>query len=957
MKRLVQNLLVFAASAIFPAASEPLVSPHSLVQLRVISVPELGLGTEQVTTTARGIAAEGLMSVTAGQPCDPTSGASGPGLWPAAGLGELQSCDATGTVDSPNGIVVRATFREMGAVESSIDGSIVVLDLNSVVNGLAQVLFVAAANEQRSAILKSGIALEGEERIMVRIPTGMSLITVAPTTAGKQGPLSFEVSLAAVSSREYQVIVKTTLATEGATRESAQKLVEDLAQGTDPRLSLDLLFFNDAEKLLSEERFQEAMQALKMAPVAERHPALVHIRRSRVLLRAGLIEAAQAEGRLATEKEPDLPLAHAQLAEYLRRGTFGKLAEPGCHLEEAIAALRRVRELAPANRKLWAELPMILRFDTCMRWYGPNAHLEEAAQLFQELAGMRGGEPYRIAQAHTLLRIGRYGDAEQLARSSEGPPVLPVLYAAVAMQRGVDAVRAEAMQQAPDDREKRAADVAGAGVQLMLAAKFQPAARLISMAAEWNPERAAGWLRLAGVLETVVPGSFARDAGTDPLGLFADVQRVLALDAPSSEQLRALISKNSLETEFNPARLREALSSLEYTIQDPSQQSLVDVLMAAVETQLDGDDVSGYVLRYRLKLLPDAAWKRLFVVKENGRYVIRGNEDFLYEALEEIESRLTRDELSLPRLWLHALGTPSVPSADPIQAQLSACATIEPEASRKELLFALTVHHVLLGQTEDANRLRAMATDESEGAKTETCEPLLGLWMALANGDLLQIERRARSLARATPDSELYFRVLVGALSAQDKSNEARVVAEQRLALLPGDPAALLWLNRLARVDGSSAEAKQWLADLARSPHAGPGQRNNAAWDAFIAGDTGDDVLALAQEVVAAKGSSWEAGHTLAAVLASRGKIRAAIDAMHAAIAKQDNRADPDFWLIPALIAEDLGLTDLAVTYYRRILPSQTGIGEENSSYDYAVRRLKQLVPKEPPSEGTKSKP
>jgi hypothetical protein len=442
--------------------------------------------------------------------------------------------------------------------------------------------------------------------------------------------------------------------------------------------------------------------------------------------------------------------------------------------------------------------------------------------------------------------------------------------------------------------------------------------------------RAAGLERLADFERLTKPAAPASTLGPEQALVRGLFEAALSGDAARAERFarESMVAvAGSLSPSEFMAAFAKGMAIFTKSARLPRELLLVMLTHAQVDLTPNGRDAARATLTYA----PGKS-QQLFLARQAGQWkllVFVTAAEVAGMAVERFEAGKA-DEGATWLGWARAMQTPNAGSPGEVTDE-EAVARASPDDPRLQA--------AALSPSRPASR--ALLAAALAKADPSTAAPLARLVVrgALAAEAWAEARTRAEALNRLVPDDDrsAWLRLLALAKAGDSAAREAA-----NDAWLKRRPGALLPMRDNASAAASRGDlqlAARRMAEVVALPTATPMDFNNAAWFALMSGDDGPRTLELARKSVAGKDPSPSAQHTLAAVLVSRGG-----DDLHEAtgLIRQLGSAAPRpaLWLLPARLADRLGLVEEARALYRKALEPK---GAPDSSGALAARWLQAL--------------
>jgi transglutaminase-like putative cysteine protease len=459
----------------------------------------------------------------------------------------------------------------------------------------------------------------------IHLPAGFSPKALPESFVKQRGPATISQKIELSGNK---VIVATFRLDTGPGRFTAEEVedlrqaIAELAKDENSPWQLKFALENVAARYMADGRVAEALAHARaeLAPYADR--ADQHSNYSRLLLKAGLGEAARTEARRAVELAPRSAPAYANLARALTHDLLGRHFRPGMDWAGAAEAYRKALDLDPSDVATRIDYAILLEHDEDGLRYAPDARLNDAIDEYrkaQRQLGLRNHlDQLEINLALALLFSEKYAELEKLAaRAEKSAAWRGFLVAAVAAHQGVlDADRKAA---------EISADAAARCETLQNAAEYLQQARLYAQASV--------------LYEAAAQGSAKADELKAKAKAFVEMRRIgeseLAQDAPrrvvqqlfaaalSGAKARAKIPALFVST-ASPSDVSAALETLYRAVRPAletareNQVPPLRVVDGVLQTKIsvEGDETTGFRLRVGGEELNESVWR---VVMEQGQ--------------------------------------------------------------------------------------------------------------------------------------------------------------------------------------------------------------------------------------------------------------------------------------------------------------------------------------------------
>jgi transglutaminase-like putative cysteine protease/Flp pilus assembly protein TadD len=712
--------------------------------------------------------------------------------------------------------------------------------------------------------------------------------------------------------------------------------------------ALLVTFEPQAEVYLHEGKVKEALAAYRGLVALHPNEAVHHLQVAKVLLEAGMGEAARAEARQAVKLDPSSALAEKVLAQILKHDLVGRNLRAGSDMTGAAEAYRAAIQLDSDDSDTQAELAILLEYDPAGRRDARLSRMKEAVAEYQKLGQDKLND---LGLANNLAFALFYrGDAAGAIKAAQAlnPQPKPLLAASEAVLHGSKSGLDEANKLSSDEAAfKETARTAGE--MLMDFRQYPLAADFLQAGAAGD--NAAQTMGLATVLRTAQHHEDLHFANT-PTDLVKHAF-LLTMDPELTEaKLEAVSSRNALKVLKNTDadEMKETLQAGKkmnsWLARDDSSLDVeVDLRLQECDPKGEGGDDVGY--REKIQI-PGSINITYFVVKEDGQYKLLDAAEKPDAMALEMLDRIASGDLKGAKALLDWLREDSHLEGgdDPLGGATFPRFWIKGEApdARKMKLAAAAI---MVGSKPTAAQGIAILADGLKDASGE--RERTNIQLALADGYSLQdnfakLLEASSALLAQEPESRQAFIYNVQALMGLQRFDEAIALADKRLKLLDADPDALLMKMEIEANRGDFTAARAWAQKLIDLGKEDAGLLNNIAWYALFTGkvDQADIDTAIKSTQLAKDDPSIL--HTLACLYAEEGKTKEAHDLLLRGMDDM-NLDEPNdaYWFAFGRIAEQYGEREIALADYRKLEKPKQPLAIPTSTWRLAQIRLKAM--------------
>ena len=692
-----------------------------------------------------------------------------------------------------------------------------------------------------------------------------------------------------------------------------------------------------------------ALAEFRRLAAAHSKEAQHHVEIARALLAGGLGDAARDEIRRAIAIEPTNARAHEALGYILQHDSLGRAFKKGFDLPGAIAAQRKAVELKPTDISMRVTLARLLTIGDDGVQYSRGARLTEALEEYKKLSKDFGpaGKPYEADMLMILAYLGKFTEMKELAATLEDAQQrdLGRIIAIGATEGGAAAIR----ELGSFDQSTRRSYAEGASRSLLSLRRYPEAAQLLELSLQGAPNASERrpFVDMVRKTKRFEEQPLADDARVAMQQLLVAFGR-----GAKPEELRQLFSRDMLLTANDTDSDATAIEMLENKLRVEGMSTAVamDLAGSNLQYQVEGNEKSGWRVRTRTPGAGKSGSMLLFVIRENGKYVIAATESSAPSIGSNVIRFAESGDLESARTWLNWTREEiSAAGGDDPLAGLP-FPMYWPKAKQNATLDEIrTAAAMLMVPKKTAARalpilLEARAKEQSDTAKAAIDESIVAIYSLQEDwASALPIAER---LFTAYPDSPSAFSTYTTALAINGKKKEAEAIAAKRLERTPRDADALRALSNIALLTRDYPTAQKLAQRLIDETDPMRNDYNHAAWLALFTGTDYDRAVTHAQQASGGEPSPYLGAsmHTLAALYAETGKSMEARAALLKSMEMRDHlEPDSDDWYVIGRIAENFGVRDTALAAYKKVTKSRT---PGASSWELADKRLAAMAVK-----------
>ncbi len=708
-------------------------------------------------------------------------------------------------------------------------------------------------------------------------------------------------------------------------------------------------------KLLNEGNYKKAVEEFTKYCTLEKDKAIHWIRLSGALLQAGLGDDAKRTALKAVDLDPESPDGWAKLAWVLQHDSLGRRLMPGYDREGALKAYRKAIELDDDNWLYHANLAILLEYDRYGMRYTGGADLNDAIEEYKKIGDKLSEKGMELNLISDYLYSGQYRELLNLLDKVEDASVSSlyriVSYAAMgdldsALKEGDKAVNA-------DKRRRLFSD---AGDILVRIRKYSEAAALFKEASKGSDNALSLETRAATFDKTVPYSEIKLDMSRPEDVVKKYLMELYLSEGEKFERIRNLVTPELYSFGNDPENRtgfkKDWLAIRRQSINSGiSIETILDLLLADMKFRVDSDPSGGFHLKLVQTGLGTNLDSNYYLVKQGKTYRIAVMDNDKTLAGTVINGYLDGGDSDTAKAWL-----------DWFIKDYSVY-----NRSSDETLYGLPVQHFWKrhGDRSPENMRYASAAilvmdeDGAEKACAELEKGLKGVSSpikrisfnyALYFGyktmeDLNGMYETASELYKSVPESDFAYSSYLDSLILNDRGNELLSAVSPRLEEDPYDPVTVNMLinyyfskmnfSKVDEIFKKQVEASRGTARL----------YNAVAWMDLFKPVPDPKGLQYARTAVnLSDGRNGAILHTLASQYAEAGRCKEARKTLDEVIALSgDDEPSSDDWYVLGRIAEEYGMKDSALKYYRKVKKPEIESEVYNSAYILAVRRLKKL--------------
>ncbi|MBP1770905.1 MAG: transglutaminase domain protein [Holophagaceae bacterium] len=708
-----------------------------------------------------------------------------------------------------------------------------------------------------------------------------------------------------------------------------------------------VVFQQVGEAFLGAGKTKEAMAEFRREMGALPTSADPLVRLARAQLSAGLAETARDSLRQAIRLQPSRGIAHQVQGWVLQHDWIGRKMKPGWDRKGAVEAYRRAIALDPKDRFARQNLAILLEHDADGERYAKGADLQEAARFYKALIEEEKSDALQDNLMVCLSKLGQLREAQEIARAREASPRRNAwLVGLEACLNGQEKAIALGRTLFPDLATRRATYLGAADVAVIFR-KYAEASGLLNEGASGASDMVQVKGR-AEILAKVRPFETRVLDLKDPRDAVRSMFLTIGDHHLTADRLRPFFS----EANLTASQIRKANREQQKVVAGLAKQGLsvpvmIDLTMSLSDVTADGDDLKGYVVQAQM---PGQSPSRFYVARIGTTCRLVGNE--LFDLARQALWHVHRGELGPARAWLDRLHEESrkPEDGDPLSGNLVRRLWEKgQQGTAAEIRLAC---ESLLAIDKDENGAYSAVKAALASALPDPKMGAVARSAAIGAGDrkdFQTLDQATLRLVSLYPDSLAARSWRIDCLVTSGRWPEALEAVDAAIAKYPEEDRFQARKPYILSRLGRAAESAALTIDRIKRGKAGPGEFNNLAWWLVVQGKIDPETLDYARRSIQGTGASSSAAHhTLATVLAESGRTTEALGFLLKALElREEEEPTGADWYLLGRVAEQLGETAAAESYYRRVKPEPGELEDgEAGCPALAKRRLAALKAK-----------
>ena len=721
-----------------------------------------------------------------------------------------------------------------------------------------------------------------------------------------------------------------------------------------------IVFDHIGEKLLAEGDYRGSIDYLKAISNREPEKEIHLIRLADALLKAGLGLDARLAAKRAVELNGESEQAYRKLAWILQHDELGVRFGPGYDRDGAIAAYKKAVELDADEWSNYANLAILLEYDDNGLRYS-NGNLREAIETYKKIGERLADNGMDINVITDLLYLKDWEELETALEKYENQKTVN-LYKVVAYAAAgeFDEAFSEASKTGNAVDKRRV--LSSAGELLIHIRDYSSAAVLLEEAAKGSPDAMSLESR-AGVLARTVPFEEIVYESEDPEALVKRFYKALYMSKGSDfSELEDIVSSDlyerAMDRDFNNNFHSEWWSLRNESIRaGMSLEVILDLMLSDIKFQIREDTASGYHLKLIQTGLGTNLDSNFYIRKIGSELKIAATDSFRSPIGSIILEYLDAGKLSSASNWLDWFikdYSSFVREGDeplyghPVQGFWKKRSNDKSDIKTMKLAAAsiLATDKTLSG--EAVSILESGLLDHDNNLALNKF--YYALYFAYQTGDDFEGQYKSASwLYNKYPESDFAWSVLLRSMLNLGLYDKLEVLAGSRLEEDDEDDIAIDMLinSYFSKLDFDSVD--RIFQNLKDKNRLTARLYNAVAWMYLFKPVVDDAAFEYARKAVNMSNNNNTAIlHTLAALYAEFGRCEEARNTLDRVMTLSgSSEPSSDDWYVLGRIAEEYGMIESALYYYKKVEKPESIAGQYDSSYTLAIRRIDGLAENE----------
>ncbi|MEA1910201.1 MAG: hypothetical protein U9N32_00810, partial [Spirochaetota bacterium] len=717
-----------------------------------------------------------------------------------------------------------------------------------------------------------------------------------------------------------------------------------------------MIFDHIGVKLLSEGDYRGSIDYMKAISDLEPDKEIHLIRLADVLLKAGLgLDARQAAER-AVALNNSSASAYSKLAWVLQHDELGRRLRPGYDRSGAIDAYRKAIELDKDEWSNFANFAILLEYDESGLRYSSN-DLREAVETYKKIGDELAENGMDINLITDLLYLQDWEELDTALGKINSPKTVSLYrIAAYGAEGNFDEAFSEASK--TGDASDRRKILSSAGELLIHIRKYSAAAVFLQEASKGSPNAISLELRA----DTLSRTSLFEDITFDPQNpedLVKRFYKALYQSGGSDfSELKDIVSPqvylratnkdfhNNFYEEWQAIMNRGISSGLQLEV-------ILDLILSDIKFRIREDGFGGYHLKLIQTGLGTNLDTNFYIQNQAGKLIIAGTDSFREPIGQVVLGEIELGRLKSAGTWLDWFlkdyGSSTREGDEPLYGH-PIHGFWKKRGNDKSPVDLMKMAAAAILVTDRHLSLEAFEILEkglqNPVNKSYISDIYYALYFAYQSMDNFKGQLKSSVwLYDNHPESDFAWSSFLSSLLNLGKYDQLKALAEERLLENDEDSVAIDMLINMyfEKMDFDSVDIIfQNLKDKNRLTAR---LYNAVAWMDLFDPELDETALEYARQAVTLSNSNNPPIlHTLSALYAEFGRCEEARNTLDRVMALSgSSKPSSDDWYVLGRIAEEYGMIDSAVFYYKKVEKPESIAGQYDSSYTLAERRLKTI--------------